>query len=55
MSLNRIYQGRVSYVEIKNSEEATAKETPCLLFHRDPKRAVALTKRIPELREKVEG
>lgn len=55
MSLNRIYQGRVSYVEIKNSEEATAKETPWLLFHRDPKRAAELTKQIPELREKVEG
>ncbi len=46
MSLNRIYQGRVSYVEIK-PDKAAAKETPWPLYHRDPKRAAELTKLIP--------
>ena len=49
MSLNRIYQGRVSSVEIKNPDKAAAKVKPWLLYHHDPKLAAELTERIPGL------
>lgn len=55
MSLNRIYQGSVSYVEIKNPDKTAAKEIPWLLYHQDPKRAAELTKLIPELRVEIEA
>lgn len=54
MSLNRIYQGSVSYVEIKNRDKTAAKEIPWLLYHHDATRAIELTKLIPELRQKIE-
>jgi hypothetical protein len=49
--MNRIYQGRVTQIEIPNPTV----ETDWLLFHRDPRSAQECTKRIPELRQKVEG
>jgi hypothetical protein len=55
MSLNRIYQGSVSYVEIENPDKTARKEIPWLLYHHDLKRATEITKLIPELREKVEA
>jgi IS605 OrfB family transposase len=54
MSLNRIYQGRVNCVEIKNPDREAAKEKPWLLYHSDLKTAEALTTRIPALRTQVE-
>ncbi len=53
--MNRIYQGRVTKVEIPNPDLSTQKDQPWILFHSDPKRAVELTKRLPELREKIEA
>lgn len=52
--MNRIYQGRVSSVEMLNPDNGGAKAQPWLFYHRDAKRAAELTKRIPELRLKVE-
>ena len=52
--MNRIYQGRVNCVEIKNPDKYAAKEMPWLLFHSDLKTAGELTARIPALREQVE-
>ncbi|HOW67799.1 MAG TPA: hypothetical protein P5186_27410 [Candidatus Paceibacterota bacterium] len=37
--MNRIYQGRVICVEMKNRDEATHNETPWLPFDPDPKQA----------------
>lgn len=54
LPMNRIYQGRVTKVEIKNPDKQAAKTQPWLLYHHDPKRAAELTKKIPELRKQVE-
>jgi len=48
--MNRIYQGKVTQVEIPDPD---TKGKEWLLFHRDLERARDLTKRIPELRQKV--
>ena len=49
--MNRIYQGKVTQVEIPDS----ANKVKWLLFHRDSDRARELTGRIPELREQGEA
>jgi hypothetical protein len=54
MSLNRIYEGRVSNVEMKNPDKATAKEKPWLLFHHSAEIAAQLTEQIPSLRKQVD-
>ncbi len=54
MSLNRIYQGRVNCVEIRNPDKEAAKEKPWLLYHHDLKQAAELTERIPALRLQVQ-
>jgi hypothetical protein len=60
--MNRIYQGRVARVEIPIQITLPQKgkgkpkiETQWLLFHRDPVRAQHLTRRVPELLEKIES
>ena len=49
--MNRIYQGKVTQVEIPDS----AAKGKWLLFHRDTDEARRLTGRIPELRQQVEA
>src|SRR6266699_2441374 len=48
--MNRIYQGRVTQVEIPDPDE----KGKWLLFHRDLEKALDLTKRTPQLRKKVQ-
>jgi hypothetical protein len=52
MGMNRIYQGKVTAVEIPDGKDEQGKP---LIFHRDIDRARVLTERIPALRLKVEG
>ena len=49
--MNRIYQGKVTQVEIPDSVE----KGKWLLFHRDTDEARRRTGRIPELRQQVEA
>jgi hypothetical protein len=50
--MNRIYQGKVAFVEIPRHSKAGNEWS---LFHRDLERAGHLTRHIPELREEVES
>jgi len=49
--MNRIYQGRVTKVEIP---DVTSDGNEWLILHRDRERAQFLTRRIPELHERAE-
>ena len=50
-TMNRIYQGRVTNVEISDPDQ----KGKWLLFHPELKRARHLTKRVPKLRQKVQA
>lgn len=52
--MNRIYQGKVSSVEIRNPEKKASPGQQWLLFHRDVERAAELMGRIPALRAKLD-
>lgn len=55
-SMNRIYQGRVTKVEMPNPKAGRREpdEEPWIAFHPDPARAHFITRRIAELREQAE-